>query len=190
MPEGLKNVGFTFSRLTKTILESLMGRNIFTYVDDIVIASRNKEDHISDLTDTFANMSEARLHLNLKCIFGVRQGRTLGYLVSQRGIEANLTKIQAILDMTPPQSTQDVQKLTGRLTALNKFISWIADWTLPFLQMLHGAKDFAWGPQQAATFESLKEYLSKLTTLISPNPASTLLLYITALHNAVSPPME
>jgi hypothetical protein len=76
MAEGLKNVGSTFSRLTKSILESLMGRNIFTYVYDIVIASKNKEDHLFDLVETFTNMREARLRLNLeKCIFRVRQSK-------------------------------------------------------------------------------------------------------------------
>ena len=64
MPEGLKNAGSTFSRLTKKILEHQMGRNIFTYVDDIVVASKNKDDHLSDLVETFANMREARLRLN------------------------------------------------------------------------------------------------------------------------------
>jgi hypothetical protein len=61
MPKGLKNTRSTFSRLTKTILESLMDRNIFIYVDDIVVASKNKEDHRSDLAETFANVGEARL---------------------------------------------------------------------------------------------------------------------------------
>jgi hypothetical protein len=94
MPEGLKNVGSTFSRLTKTVLESQVGRNIFTYVDDIVVASKNKEDHLADLAETFMNMWDARLRLNPeKCVFGVRQGKILGYLVSHRRIEANPTKI-------------------------------------------------------------------------------------------------
>jgi hypothetical protein len=124
MLEGLKNAGSTFSRLTKIVLESQIGRNIFMYVDDIVVASKSKEDHMADLVETFANMRDARLHLNPeKCVFGVRQGKILGYLVSHRGIEANPTKIQAIINMTPPQSARDVQQLTGRLAALNRFIS-------------------------------------------------------------------
>jgi hypothetical protein len=151
MPEGLKNAGSTFSRLTKTVLESQVGRNIFTYVDDIIITSRNKEDHLVDLAETFANMWDARLRLNPeKCVFGVRQGKILGYLVSHCGIEANPTKIQAIINMTPPQSTRDVQRLTGRLAALNRFISKSAERSLPFLKTLRGAKDFSWGPEQAA----------------------------------------
>jgi hypothetical protein len=143
-----------------------MGRNIFTYVDDIVIASKNKEDHLSDLAETFANMREARLRLNPeKCVFGVQQGKILGYLVSHRGIEENSSKIHAIMDMTPPQSTRDIQRLTGRLAALNGFISRSIERSLPFLKTVRGAKDLAWGLEQVAAFESLKQYLSDLATL-------------------------
>jgi hypothetical protein len=132
MPEGLKNARSSFSRLTKTVLESQVGRNIFTYVDDIVVANKNKEDHLADLAETFTNMRGARLRLNPeKCVFGVCQGKILGYLVSHRGIEANPTKIQAIINMSPPQSTRDVQRLTGRLVALNRFISKSAERIYP-----------------------------------------------------------
>jgi hypothetical protein len=78
MPKGPKNAGSTFSRLTKRVLESQVGHNIFTYLVDIVVASKNKEDHLADLTEMFANMRDARLRLNLeKCVFGVRQGKYL-----------------------------------------------------------------------------------------------------------------
>jgi hypothetical protein len=187
MPEGLKNAGSTFSRLTKTVLESQVGHNIFTYVDDIVVASRNKEDHLADLAETFANMRDARLRLNPeKCIFDVHQGKILGYLVSHHGIEANPTKIQAIINMTPPQSARDVQRLTSRLATLNRFISKSAERSLPFLKTLHGAKDFAWGPEQAAAFASLKQHLSELAILTSPDSSLPLLLYITASPHVVS----
>jgi hypothetical protein len=114
-------------------------------VDDIVVASKNKEDHLADLAETFANMRNARLRLNPeKCVFGVRQGKILGYLVSHHGIKANPTKIQAIINMTPPQTARDVQRLTGRLSTLNRFISKSAERSLPFLKILRGAKDFTW----------------------------------------------
>jgi hypothetical protein len=100
IPEGLKKACSTISRLTNTVLEEQMGCNVFTYVDDIVVASKNKEDHIADLVETFTKMREASFFLNLeKCVFGVRQGKILGYLMSHRGIEANPTKIKAIMDM-------------------------------------------------------------------------------------------
>jgi ribonuclease HI len=95
MPEGLKNAGSTFSRLTKTVLESQVGRNIFTYVDDIVVASKNKEGHLADLAKTFANMRDARLCLNPeKCVFDVRQGKILG--TAQRTSKCNMTELEKI----------------------------------------------------------------------------------------------
>jgi hypothetical protein len=187
MPEGLKNAGSTFSRLTKRVLESQVDYNIFTYVDDIVVASKNKEDHLANLVETFANMRDARLWLNPeKCVFGVRQGKKLGYLVSHREIEANPTKIQAFINMTPPQSARDVQRLIGRLAALNRFISKSIEHSLPFLKTLRGANDFAWGPEQPAAFESLKQHMFDLATLASPDPSLPLLLYIVASPCAVS----
>jgi hypothetical protein len=114
MPEGLKNAGSTFSHLTKKVPENQIGRNIFTYVDDIVVASKSKEDHMSDLAETFTNIRESRLRLNLeKSVFRVRQGKILGYLVSHRGIKANPTKIQAIMDMAPPQGRPAANKKTS-----------------------------------------------------------------------------
>jgi hypothetical protein len=88
--------------------------------------------------------------------------------------------------MTPPQSARDVQRLIGRLAALNRFISKSAERSLPFLKTLRGAKDFAWGPEQAATFSSLKQYLSELAVLTSPDFSLPLLLYVAASPHTVS----
>jgi hypothetical protein len=87
--------------------------------------------------------------------------------------------------MTPSQSAREVQRLTGRLAALNRFISKSAEHSLPFLKTLSGTKDFSWGPEQAAAFESLKQHLSDLATLASPDPSQPLLLYIAASPCAV-----
>jgi hypothetical protein len=128
MPEGLLNVRPTFCRMTKEALKDKVGKNVLSYVDDIVIASRKKDTYISDLAETFTNMREARLKLNLeKYIFEVTRGKVPGCLVSTKGIEANPDNIRAIAQIQPPQSRKDVQKLTGRITSLNRFISKLAE---------------------------------------------------------------
>jgi hypothetical protein len=102
MLEGLSNAGPTFCRMMKAALKDQVGRNVLSYVDDIVVASR-KNTYISDLAEIFANMCEARLKLNpKKCIFEVTRGKVLGCLVSTKGIEANPDKIRAIAQMQPP----------------------------------------------------------------------------------------
>jgi hypothetical protein len=84
-------------------------QNVLSYVDDIVMASKKKTTYISDLAETFANMREARLKLNVKkCIFGVTRGKVLGCLVSMKGIEANLDKIGAIIQMQPTQNRKEI----------------------------------------------------------------------------------
>jgi hypothetical protein len=83
MSEGLKNANPTFCRITKAILKDQMQRNVFAYVDDILVASKKKVTQIQDLGETFANMRKVQLKLNPeKCVFDVRRGRVLARLPS------------------------------------------------------------------------------------------------------------
>jgi hypothetical protein len=78
MPEGLKNAGCTFSRMIAIVLHPRLRRNILAYVDDIVVKSVQRRDHISDLAETFANLRAANLKLNPeKCVFGSHKGKVL-----------------------------------------------------------------------------------------------------------------
>jgi hypothetical protein len=187
MPEGLKNAGPTFCRITKAILKDQMQRNVFTYVDDIMVASKKKATEIQDLVETFTNMRKAQLKLNLeKCVFGVRKGKVLGYLVSVKGIKANLDKINTILNMKPLQSRKEVQRLTGRITALNRFMAKLAEQSLPFFKVLRGSDDFEWGIEQQEGFDALKGHIQKFPTLSSPQPDKPLILYVSATYMIVS----
>jgi hypothetical protein len=95
------------------------------------------------LQETFANFRRASLKLNPgKCIFGVKKGKFLSCLVSKKGIKANPSKIEAILRMEPPKSRKGAQRLTGRLTSLNRFISRPAERNLPFFEVLKSAEVF------------------------------------------------
>jgi hypothetical protein len=105
MPEGLCNVGPTFYRMMKAALKDQVGRNMISCVDDIIVASKKKALYISDPTETFTNMHETKLKLNLgKCVFRVTRGKVLGCLVSTKGIKASPDKIKAILQMQPLQT--------------------------------------------------------------------------------------
>jgi hypothetical protein len=187
MPEGLKNAGASFSRITTKVLSSQIGRNVLTYVDDIILKSTKQEHHVADLQETFANFRRAGLKLNPeKCVFRVKKGKFLGCLVSTKGIKANPSKIEAILRMEPPKSQKGAQRLTGRLASLNRFISRSAERNLPFFEVLKLAEVFQWGPTQQKAFEELKQYLIELTTLTPPSLGTPLLLYVAASHAAVS----
>jgi hypothetical protein len=160
MPEGLCNVGPTFCRMMKVALKDQVGRNGLSYVDDIVVVSKKKENYMSDLAETFINMWQAKLMLNLeKCVFGVTRGKLLRCRISMKGIEANPDKIRAITQMQPPQSRKDVHKLTCQIALLNRFILKLAEHCLPYFTVLRGSAKIEWGAEQQKAFKSLKSFL-------------------------------
>ena len=187
MPEGLWNGGSTFNRTVKEVLGSQLDRNISASVDDVVVQSKKREDHIQDLRETFANLQQHGLKLNPeKCVFDVRRGNLLGCLIKERGIEANLKKIEALRRMKPPTTKKGVQKLTGRLASLNRFISKSAEKCLPFFKAVKGSGNFQWDSEQEKALEDLKTYFENLEVMTSPSLKTELLIYIASSRAAVS----
>ena len=109
----------------------------------MLVKNRREEDHLEDLKETFDTLHSYNMNLNpSKCAFGVIVGKFLGFIVSQRGIEANLDKIRAIIEMAPPRNVKEVQSLNGKVAALNRFMSRATDKCLPFFRTLK--KSFEW----------------------------------------------
>ena len=128
MPFGLKNAGSTYQRMMTRMFEPQLGKIIEVYIDDMVVKSKVVFEHVKDLEIIFAILREHKLRLNAsKCSFGVRSGKFLGYMVTHRGIEVNPDQIKAINSLQAPRNPKEVQKLTGMIAALNRFISRSAD---------------------------------------------------------------
>ena len=143
MPFGLKNAGATYQRLMNKMFARQLGRNVQVYVDDMLVKSVRENDHLSDLQETFDTLRLYNMKLNpSKCVFGVTAGKFLGFMVSQRGIEVNLEKVRAIMELEPPKTVKAVQRLNGKVAALNRFVSKATDKCLPFFRVLK--KSFEW----------------------------------------------
>ena len=136
MPFGLKNTGGTYPCMIQTCLEKQIGKTVEAYVDDIVIKTRHVESLIDDLLLTFDNLRAYDIKLNPeKCVFGVPAGKLLHFIVSNRGIEANLAKIRALSQLAMPLDLKQVQKLAGCVAALSRFISRLGEKTLPLYRL-------------------------------------------------------
>src|SRR4051812_40395320 len=103
-----------------------------------------------------------------KCVFGVPAGKLLGFLVSNRGIEANPEKITAITSLAKPKCINDVQRLAGRIAALSRFISRLDEKAIPLYQMLKKTDQFVWSSAADQALEDLKRKLAN--RLYSPPP--------------------
>ena len=137
MPFGLKNVGATYQCMIRTCLETQIGKIVEAYVDDVVIKTRHVESLIGGLRLTFDNLRTYDIKLNPEeCVFGVPAGKLLGFIISNRGIEANPAKIRALSQLDIPKDLKQIQKLTGCVAALSRFISRLGEKALPLYRLL------------------------------------------------------
>ena len=102
----------------------MLGRNVQAYVDDMVVTSKRKDQHIADLEELFTTIAKYNLKLNPdKCVFGVEAGKFIGFLLTERGIKANPNKCTTIIGMSSSTNVREVQQLTERMTTLSRFLS-------------------------------------------------------------------
>ena len=145
MPFGLKNAGSTYQRMMIRMFEPQLDKSIEVYIDDMVVKSKVVSEHARDLEVIFDILREHKLHLNAsKCTFGVGSNKFLGYMVTHRGIEVRSDQIKAIHNLQAPRNPKEVQKFTGMIATLNRFISRSADRCRPFYLLMNKWKGFEW----------------------------------------------
>ena len=95
MPFGLKNVGATYQRMATALLHDMMHNEVEVYVDDMIVKSKDRGSHTINLRKFFESIKEYKLKLNpQKCTFGVIAGKLLGFLVSDKGVEVDSSRLK------------------------------------------------------------------------------------------------
>jgi hypothetical protein len=121
-----------------------------------------------------------------ECVFGVPAGQILGFIISHRGIEVNPEKNKAILDICWPNDLKDVQRLTGCVAAVSRFISRLGKKALPLYKMMKKSDEFVWTDEADAVLNDLKRVLSTAPVLAAPKDQEPMLLYMAATNRVVS----
>ena len=187
MPFGLKNVGVTYQRLVTKMFRPLLRKTMEVYMDDMLIKSKELQDHANHLQQVFDLLKTYGMKLNpVKCAFEVSAGRFLGFMMTQRGIEANPSQLKSILESPTPSSRKEVQQLMGQLAALGRFISRFTHRLKPFFATLRGANRAEWNKECDQAFTQIKQYLAKTPILASPDTSETLFVYLKVSDIAIS----
>ncbi|XP_016192308.1 uncharacterized protein LOC107633185 [Arachis ipaensis] len=187
MPFGLKNAGATYQRLMNKIFNELIGKTVEVYVDDILAKTARPDDLLSDLGSVFASLRQHGMRLYpLKCAFAMEAGKFLGFMITQRGVEANPEKCQAILQMRSPGCIKDVQRLARRLTALSCFLGASAAKALPFFNLMKKGIAFEWTPACEEEFNHFKEILATPPVIGKPKAGEPLYLYLAVTKEALA----
>lgn len=150
MPFRLKNAGEIYQRAMNAIFHDIIGHFLEVYIDDVVVKSSAKVQHLINPKMAFERMRQHKLKMNpLKYAFGVLAGNFLGFLVHQRGNEIDQNKAKAIIEAKPPAIKKELQRFLGQVGYLRRFISNHAGKTYVFspLLKLKGAEEFKWTEQ-------------------------------------------
>jgi hypothetical protein len=121
-----------------------------------------------------------------KCVFGVPASQLLGFIISRRGIEVNLEKIKAILNISRPTCLKDIQRLTGCVAAVSRFISRLGEKAMPLYKLLKKSGEFTWTKQADSALRELKKVLSSAPILATPEAQAPMQLYMAATNRVVS----
>ncbi|GJY17707.1 reverse transcriptase domain-containing protein [Tanacetum coccineum] len=190
MPFGLRNARATYQRLVDKAFHKQIDRNLEVYVDDLVIKSRTEDEIVRDMEEMFQTLREINMKLNpKKCTFRIEEGMFLGYKVSTRGLKVCPDKVYDVLSLPSPRCLKDVQRLSGNLASLNRFLAKSAEKSLSFFKTLKKCtrkSDFYWTMEAKEAFKQMKQLIAELPMLVAPMEKEELIVYLAAAKEMVS----
>eukprot|EP00253_Pinus_taeda_P019234 PITA_19234 len=169
LPFGLKNASATFQRVMSYAFHDI--RHIVQpYLDDLPAHSAKRKDHPAHLHEIFLRCRHYNIRLNPhKCVFCIEAGRLLGFVVSKEGIRLDPLKVEAIVNLPPPATLQQLQSLQGKANFLHRFVPNYAEVAKGFTRLLKKDVPFHWDAVAQESFERLKGRLISAPLLRPPN---------------------
>jgi hypothetical protein len=188
MPFGLRNAAQTFQRFLDQVLHGL--DFVYTYVDDILIASENMQQHLEHVEIVLNRLSQHGIVINpKKCTFGAQELKFLGVKITPAGIEPLPEKIEAISKMEFPKTSKGLQRFLGMINYYRRWLPHAAELQAPLNALLNGCTrknvPIKSTKETALAFENCKKALAQATTLTYPNPTHSLTLSTDASDTAL-----
>ncbi|KAK1561379.1 hypothetical protein QYE76_048204, partial [Lolium multiflorum] len=174
MPFGLSNAPSTFMRLMNHILRPLIGKSVVVYFDDILIYSKNLEDHVQHVREVLCILRHEKLFANLpKCHFAQNKLVFLGFVVSANGIEVDSSKVEAIHNWPTPTNVGQVRSFHGLAGFYRRFVKDFSTIACPLNELTKKNVPFVWGKAQQKAFDELKKRLTEAPLLALPDFSKT-----------------
>ena len=186
-PFGLKNSGTIFMATIDKILKGLVGKNVFVYIDDILILSENPEDHIKTLRELFSKLMRAGLKLKpRKCRFFAESVIFCGHKISPKGLEVDADKVEAIKRIASPKTLKSLQTALGLFGYYRKFVDKYSDLAAPLYELLQQKNKYVWTQKHEQSFAALKDALCHTPCLQFPDYKKPFIIQTDASKYAIS----
>lgn len=186
-PFGLTNAPFTMCRLMDKVIGFDLEPHVFVYLDDIVVATKTLAEHFRLLKTVAERLKLANLTISLdKSRFCRRQVNYLGYILTEKGVAIDNSRIEPILNYVRPKSVKDIRRLLGLAGFYQKFIKNYSKIVAPISDLLKkGQKKFTWTEEAEEAFQNLKSALVSAPILVNPDFTQPFIIESDASDNAL-----
>jgi hypothetical protein len=181
MSFGLTNAPATFSRLMNYIFMDYLDKFVVVYLDDILVYSKNEEEHAKHLRLVLEKLREHQLYAKYsKCEFWLSEVTYLGHVISKDGIAVNPERVQTILDWTPPKNVKQVRSFLGLASYCRRFVENFSKIAKPLTNLLHKGVKFEWTDKCQESFQTLKDKLTSAPVLAPLDSRKDFMIYCDA----------
>ena len=187
MPFGLTNAGATFQRAMDIAFKGLLNKFVVVYLDDIIVYSKIRKEHIPHLKAIFERCRRYGISLNpKKIIFSMEEGTMLGFVISLEGMTIDPGRVQSIKAIVLPHNKKAMQSFLGKINFVRRFISDFVEIVKPLQKMIKKDSNFKWKKERKEAFEKIKEAIVEAPTLRSPNFDHEFILYTFASDHSIA----
>jgi hypothetical protein len=178
MSFGLTNVPAYFMYMMNKVFMEYLDKFIVVFIDDILVYSRNEEEHEGHLRLVLQKLRDHKLYAKLsKCEFWLKQVTFLGHVISKGGISVDPSKVQDVLSWKAPTSVSDIQSFLGLAGYYRRFIEGFSKISKPMTKLLEKDKQFKWTPACESSFQELKKRLTTALVLVMPDMEKSFSIY-------------
>jgi hypothetical protein len=159
----------------------LINQSVVVYLDDVMVFSKNKEDHLAHLRSILQRCRKYDISLNpKKSLFVVGQGKMLGFIVSNEGMIIDPKRTQVISKLPAPSSKKSMQSFLGQINFVRRFVPSFSEMVRPLQNLIKKDVQYHWGLQESQAFDSIKNTIVGAPSLISPDFSRDFTLYMFA----------
>ncbi|KAJ0916254.1 putative nucleotidyltransferase, Ribonuclease H [Helianthus annuus] len=186
MPFGLTNAPAAFMDLMNRVCKPYLDKFVIVFIDDILIYSKNQADHEKHLRCILELLQREKLYAKFsKCEFWLREVQFLGHVVSERGIQVDPAKVEAVMNWQETKTPTEIRSFLGLAGYYRRFIENFSRIAAPLTSLTKKKEKFIWGPKQQESFEILKQKLSNAPVLTLPEGTEEFVVYCDASHTGM-----
>ncbi|KAJ9557882.1 hypothetical protein OSB04_012496 [Centaurea solstitialis] len=186
IPFGLTNTPAAFMDLMHRVCRPMLDRSVIVFIDDILIYSKSKEEHVEHLREVLEVLRKEKLYEKFsKCDFWLQEVQFLGHLVNREGIKVDPAKIEMVMNWETPKTPTEIRSFLGLAGYYRQFIQDFSKIAVPLMRLTRKSEPFVWGAEQEASFDTLRRKLCEAPVLTLPEGVEDLTVYCDASYHGL-----